>query len=323
MKYRKEEIKAGLVVVTALVIFSAMVVLIGGSRFWEKPNVYHIRFSAIGGLENGASVRLGGLRVGRVLGIAVAHDDISKIEVTIGVKPETPIYQGAIARVQTLGLVGDYYVLLSQKPGANQPLPPESMIPSREMMEIGDLLIKAAELSQTLNSSVEEVVSAVNQILSKENIAYVRASLQGLSRLTVEGEKSLSTITIDLRNLLKKLNPMVANLDSFVLENRGNFKGTLLAIKSSVESLDTLLLTINQTLVENQEDLRSTIAAIKQDSQKAGHLIDNLNGRVSVTGDYLEETMANLMEISENLNLLSSQLKRQPWRLIYRGKVKR
>jgi hypothetical protein len=80
---------------------------------------------------------------------------------------------------------------------------------------------------------------------------------------------------------------------------------------------------VNQIVANNEEDVRSTIVTIKDDAEKAGHLIDNLDSRVAVTGDYLEETMANLMEISEDLRLLSSQLKRQPWRLIYRGTTKK
>ncbi len=323
MAYRKEEIKAGLVVMIALLIFSAMAVFIGGSRFWEKTDMYHIQFSAIGGLESGAAVRLGGLRVGRVLGIAVAPEDISKIDVTIGVKPEAPICRGVVASVHTLGLVGDYYVLLNQKPGASEPLPPGSTIPSRKMVEIGDLLVQAAELSETVNSSVQDLVRATNRILSEENITSIQVALKGISRLTVEGQKSLSTITVDLRNALERLDSIIGNLDSLVLENRNNVKHILLAVKTSAERLDTLLLTMNQTLEENREDFRSTIVAIKDDTQKAGHLIDNLNGRVSVTGDYVEETMANLMELSENLKLLSSQLKREPWRLIRRGAVKK
>jgi len=62
---------------------------------------------------------------------------------------------------------------------------------------------------------------------------------------------------------------------------------------------------------------------IHEDSLKAGQLMDHLDGRVTVTGEYLEETMANLTEISENLKLLSSQLRRQPWRLVYRGRTKK
>ena len=68
---------------------------------------------------------------------------------------------------------GDYYVLLTQEPGAKQPLPTDSRIPSREMMELGDLLAQAAELSQTLNTSVDRVAAAMNRILSDENIAHV------------------------------------------------------------------------------------------------------------------------------------------------------
>jgi phospholipid/cholesterol/gamma-HCH transport system substrate-binding protein len=299
-----------------------MVVFIGGSRFWRELDIYHIEFSAIGGLEKGGAVRLGGLRVGEVLDIAIARDDISKINVTIGVKPGTPIYKGVTASIRTLGLVGDYYVLLTQSSWASAPLPAGGLIPSREIVEMGDLLVKAAELSQTLNSSVEDVVHTVNQILSKENIASVQTALQGMSRLATQGEESLSMLTADLRQILKRIDNVVVNLDSLVIENRENVKHTVLAIKSSAERLEELSLTMNETLAENREDLRSTIRTIRRDTQKAEHLIDNLNSRVSVSGDYLEEMMANLAEISENLKLLSSQLRRQPWRLIYRGTVK-
>jgi phospholipid/cholesterol/gamma-HCH transport system substrate-binding protein len=323
MKSKREEIKAGFVVLAALVIFSVMVVLIGGSRFWEKQDVYRIRFSAIGGLEPGASVRLGGFRVGRVLAISVTPDDVSKIEVAIGVKPGTPICQGVVARVATLGLVGDYYVLLTQKPGSKEPFPPGSAIPSQEMVEMGDLLVEAARLSETLGSSVEAVVAALNRILSEENIGHFRTSLEGLSRLTVESETTLSRITAELGMVLKRLNGMIANLDAMVSENRDNIQNTVHTIKTAVEGLDDLVRTVNQTLVENRDDVRSTITTINQDTQKAGQLLDHLDGRIAATGDYLEETMANLMEISENLRLLSIQLKRQPWQLIYRGKVKR
>jgi len=323
MKHKKEEIKAGLIVLSALMIFGAMVVFIGGAGFWKKLDVYHIRFSGVGGLEKGAAVRLGGLRVGQVLDIALAPDDVSRLDVTIGVEPETPITCEAVASVRTLGLVGDYYVLLSQRSGADRPLPPGVIIPSQEMMEIADLLVQAAELSQTINGSIERTVTALNQLLSEENIGYVRTSLQAFSRLTSEGERSLSTIALDVGTVLKRLDTMVANLDGLVGENRSHIRGTILAIKQTADELELLSRTVNQMLVENQDDLSSLIASVHEDSLKAGQLMDHLDGRVTVTGEYLEETMANLTEISENLKLLSSQLRRQPWRLVYRGRTKK
>jgi virulence factor Mce-like protein len=322
MSYRKEEIKAGFVVLTALLIFSAMVVFIGGSRFWSKLETYRIRFSAIGGLEKGAAVRLGGLRVGRVTEISVADDDDSRIEVVIGLKSGTPVHRGVLAGINTLGLVGDYYVLLTPKQGAVGPLAQGSLIPSRSMVEIGDLLVQAGELSRTLNSSVEEVAQAVSQILSDDNIQSVQIAIQGLSRLTTRSEQSLSTITSEVQDVLAGLDTLVSHVDGLVLENRDQVRETLGAIKDSVDRINTLSLAMNDTLSENREGIHSTVVALRKDTEKTGQLIDNLNGRVSVTGDYLEETMGNLLEISENLRLLSSQLKRQPWRLIYKEAVR-
>ena len=322
MKRAKQEIKAGVVMIIALFIFGSMAVLIGGARFWERLETYRIRFSAIGGLEPGAAVRLGGFRVGRVLTISVAREDIPRIEVTIGLKPGTPLYHGVEARINTLGLVGDYYVLLTQRGAAERPLPRESMIPSRGMMEMGDLPIRAADLSETLSTSVEKLVGRVDRILSEENIRYIRANLQSLSQLSENGAQSLKTLTTEVQGMIQQASRTLSDVDSLVVENRDDIRESARTFKALTQRLDRLSLTLNQAISENRDELRNATTAFRQGAQKATDLIDHMDNRVNVTGDYLEETMANLVEISDELKLLSSQLRKQPWSLIYRGKVK-
>jgi phospholipid/cholesterol/gamma-HCH transport system substrate-binding protein len=65
----KEEIKAGIIIVASLVILSIFVILIGGSQFMNKYDKYYVRVLNAAGLETGAQVKLGGVRVGRVLSV--------------------------------------------------------------------------------------------------------------------------------------------------------------------------------------------------------------------------------------------------------------
>jgi phospholipid/cholesterol/gamma-HCH transport system substrate-binding protein len=65
----KDEIKAGIIILTSIVILSVFVILIGGSQFLEKYDTYTVRVMNAAGLETGAQVKLGGVRVGRVLNI--------------------------------------------------------------------------------------------------------------------------------------------------------------------------------------------------------------------------------------------------------------
>ena len=65
----KEEVKAGTIVVVSLVILSAFIILIGGGRLFDDYDKYQVHVMNAGGLEVGAQVRLGGVRIGRILSI--------------------------------------------------------------------------------------------------------------------------------------------------------------------------------------------------------------------------------------------------------------
>ena len=61
----KEEIKAGIIIVASFLILTALVILIGGSNLFEKFDVYYVKVMNTSGLETGAQVKLGGVRVGQ------------------------------------------------------------------------------------------------------------------------------------------------------------------------------------------------------------------------------------------------------------------
>ena len=62
----KEEIKAGLIILISLILLSGFIILVGGSQFFEKLDIYYVKVMDAAGLEVGAQVKLGGVRIGRV-----------------------------------------------------------------------------------------------------------------------------------------------------------------------------------------------------------------------------------------------------------------
>ena len=82
----KEEIKAGLIVIISLVLLSGFIILIGGSQFFEKLDKYYVKVMDAAGLEVGAQVKLGGVRIGRVLNINAPKGPGQPITIEIGIK---------------------------------------------------------------------------------------------------------------------------------------------------------------------------------------------------------------------------------------------
>ncbi len=65
-RYRASEIKAGIWIFLALIIFTTFIVAVTGSKFWKEMDYYRVRLNYVGGLEIGSPVRMGGVLVGKV-----------------------------------------------------------------------------------------------------------------------------------------------------------------------------------------------------------------------------------------------------------------
>ncbi|HTR44106.1 MAG TPA: MlaD family protein, partial [Thermodesulfovibrionales bacterium] len=111
--YLKDEIKAGVIIVSSLVILSVFVILIGGSSFFEKSDIYYTKVMNAAGLEKGAEVKLGGVRVGRVSEIREPEGPGKPVTVEMAMKKGTALYKGTKALITQIGFVGDTYLLLT------------------------------------------------------------------------------------------------------------------------------------------------------------------------------------------------------------------
>lgn len=84
---------------------------------WEYP--VYADFSDASGLTPGAGVEIAGVRVGRVTAIAL---DGARSIVTLSLANDVHIQNDVIASIQTKGLLGERYVLLT--PGGSEELIP-------------------------------------------------------------------------------------------------------------------------------------------------------------------------------------------------------
>src|SRR5437016_4676887 len=184
MAKRMDEVKVGLFVIVAAVILVLTVALVGKAHVFGNKNVtYQAKLKFAGGVEQGTVVRFAGIKAGSVGGVKIDPDDNSQVLLSLDIQPDTPIKTDSIASLQTLGLLGDFYVEIS--PGSKQAgaLPSGGMLKTKEAVlmsqlfeQINDLSADSKTLIANLNQKIDllsgktdSVLDNVNSVLNESN----------------------------------------------------------------------------------------------------------------------------------------------------------
>src|SRR5437016_3695687 len=139
-------LRLGVFFVLTLAIFAAAIFWIGARDFrFARTYDLSAQFPNVGGLTDGAEVRVGGLHEGSVDRIDLPARPDQKVTVVMRLKRKTRsvVKKDSVAAIRTEGLVGDRYVEVSfgspETPSAEN----GDTIQSRPPVEIEDLVQKA------------------------------------------------------------------------------------------------------------------------------------------------------------------------------------
>lgn len=115
-KSQMETLVGGFVLLGIAAILYLTIKLGSGTLLGADTYRLEVRFASASGLNNGASVHVAGVPVGRVESIRVDPGDFNAI-VTISVLRDLNLPTDSMASIKTTGLIGDKFILLS--PGAD------------------------------------------------------------------------------------------------------------------------------------------------------------------------------------------------------------
>lgn len=112
--YTRMEIGVGLFIMAGALALGYLSLSLGALELLPQPRIHlGARFASAGELKAGAPVKLAGVAVGKVTGIAL-KDYAAEVSLTVDTAVELPV--DTIASITTTGLLGESYVSLS--PGA-------------------------------------------------------------------------------------------------------------------------------------------------------------------------------------------------------------
>jgi len=313
MESRREQMWVGLFVLVAGALLVVTVFALTGT--WGRKTVlYRTYFKFAAGVQPGAIVRYGGMKAGRVDQVRVDPADPSRIEFTLRLRPEIPVRQGSVARISSLGALGDNYVEIA--PGSPQsPLAvPGSTLGSVEYVGLDDIEAKINDLSPLAQNALK----SLNQRLGELQVTIARVN----DLLNDQNRANLSATMADVRGMLEENRPKLASTMSNLEAMSAKAKPLIDDFKKTIQDADTALAHVDATLTENRADLRQSVEQLRQALTGASALVDQLNRTVNYNSDNIDETLENIRISTDNLRELTDAIKRRPSTLIHGVKVK-
>lgn len=289
MDYSRTEIGTGLMIVAAAILAAIVIFVIGDFRNLFTPRIrLEVVFEDSHGIKRYADVRYAGVKVGEVSKIGFTDPGSGQVLLEVEVRRDAKIQEGSRAKIKTLGFLGERYVDIA---------PPETA---------GGTLQEGGRIEGQRSLPLEEIPAVLDELMSE--IRQTRTQLDDLL-----GDQDFKE---DIKTAVKHAGELTAELKDVLSENRVAIAETLSSTRSATSELDSLF-------KEHRGDLSSTLESLASLTRKLDGMADDLDALASTSRQLVErndenidQTLSDLRVAARNIRQLSSDLKRNPHRLI-------
>ena len=332
--------RVGLFVLVALVTFLGLVYALGArARLFESRYTIHAEFTEVGGLLEGATVRLAGVQIGRVTAVTLPGQPGGKVRVdlTVAKRFSDRIRKNSVARIETQGLLGDKIVEITVGDATAPPVAPGEILVSRDPADFSRIIASGAETAKNIAElaiSLRETADKVNQSKIIENAAMTVGKLNNVVDQVERGRGWAHALLYEEPVALRRLNDLIASTQTVIdrVEKGQGAVGVLVSpegtasAKRFVAAMDRI-----SRMVEHPEgeqgllpgllfdpkyralldDLKTTAHNLREVSDRVAGGRGTLGSLVADSGDQsdlqltlhdLRAAVANLKAISEKIN---------------------
>jgi len=337
MKGLSLEVRVGLLILAALVLFGVFAVLISGNPF-ESGYTIKVDFNNPGNLQPGTSVNIGNYRIGRVdrveylggreLDPQTHRRSLIRVWATLNEEVRDSIHRDARFYVTSTSLVGES--ILSVDPG-NPELPaltPNSTVIGIDPPRTDLAFAMMYELLQDMYSFVQEDGDEMRSLLHASSSAM--RQLDGVFTRNADNLdhiiENVETITNDGSEIAAganrlvngpQMNRIMGNVDHTLASVSRDIDPLLADARSIASQANTLLETIGpeqreeiQRMIHNGDEL---VARADNMTEDANAIVDHIReGRGTVGAILMEE------ELYDDIQEMVRDLKHNPWKLFWR-----
>jgi phospholipid/cholesterol/gamma-HCH transport system substrate-binding protein len=205
------QIRIGGFILIGLGVFLAIIYLLGAqARYFERKHELIAEFTEVGGLLEGATVRLAGVQIGRVTRVQLPPQPGGKVRVTvtIGRRFIDRIRRNSEARIVTQGLLGDKLMEITVGSADSPPVKAGDVLATREPFELAQMFAAGAD-----------TLAQVNQLATT-----LRKTVDRVDRMTEEVEKGkgwLHVLIYEEPESLRRLNALLTSTQQLLARAEG------------------------------------------------------------------------------------------------------
>jgi phospholipid/cholesterol/gamma-HCH transport system substrate-binding protein len=334
------KLRVGVFVVLALLTFLGLIYALGArARLFESRYTIHAEFTEVGGLVEGATVRLAGVQIGRVTAVTLPGQPGGKVRVdlTIARRFSDRIRKNSVARIETQGLLGDKIVEITVGDTTAPPLAPDGLLVSRDPADFSRIISSGAETAKNvaeLAISLRETADKVNQSKIIENAAATVGKLGNVVDQVEHGRGWAHTLLYEEPVALRRVNDLITTTQTLIdrVEKGQGAVGVLVSAEGTasakrfVAAMDRISVMVEHPEREQGllpgllfdpkyrpilDDLKTVAHNLREVSDRVAGGRGTLGSLVADSGDQselqltlhdLRAAVANLRAISEKIN---------------------
>ena len=261
------ELKVGALILLGLAIALVGIMSVGERQGLMKPKYFLVAvFGDVSGLQNGAPVRVSGYQVGVVNDIVmkeVGGRNKIVLKLRLEKSSQSSIRQGSIAKIGSMGLLGDKLVEIIPAKYDQPVLQNNDSLKTIEVMPPEEILARAAEIADTIRSAAQSLNVIIKKVefgkgtLGKiiddprmyVNLDSLLVTLNHLTMQIKSGQGTLAKLVKD-PSLYNNLNQAAASVNT-IADSLKRGQGSLgrmlrepdlyLALDSTSQRLNTIL----------------------------------------------------------------------------------
>lgn len=305
MKF-SNEIKVGLLAVTALAVLIIGYSFLKGNDVFSRDNTYYAVYSRVDGLTASKPILVNGYQIGRVSQMDLLED--GNIRTELRVKREYAIPSNTVAKIVSTDLLGGKAIVF----------------------ELGDSAEYASDGAQLESGSEKNIMEQVEPIQKKaENIAAVLDSVLSSINNTIneDFQRDFNRSIHSIANSLKNIEGITGQLDALVGRERvrvsdimANVESITANFQKNNEQITSLLTNLN-TITDQvaAADVANTVQSANQAIADFQAIVDQINNGEGSIGMLIQDPALydNLQNASKNLDALIIDLKEHPGRYVH------
>jgi len=306
------EAKVGAFVLASLAILLGTIYRLTNMQMRGARVPYRTYLRYAGGLEPGADVLFGGIKVGTVTAVRPDPQDPTRIEILLDIKQGTPVNANSVAKLGSVTIITSPAISISMGSNDAPRLPPNGVIASQESISIDDTQRKIVALADSANGLLGSVQTDINALTGD-----ARKLIASLNEMTGKpNQQHVAEILTNADAMITSISPKIDHITDQIAKLSDDANTLVAKLSPAVDNVNKTVSNANDTITEVREPLKADLAELQKTLVQARGLVADVQSSLRAKDQGMNDALENLRITTDNLRDLTESVKERPWSLV-------